>query len=835
MVFQSFAASYIHLIGVVMMFKKSIQMRFIIPVSVFVIILVLGGAILFSLSEGKRIESEINLQAQQKEHSIVELLSVTDALMMQQTHGAMNILIERGQSLGAASVSGTVQVKDKSVPNLLFGSKAQANQYELVDGVAKAVGGTATLFVKHEGEFIRVSTNVKREGERAIGTALDPNGKAIAAIRNGQSYFGKVDILGEPYLTGYEPIRDGKGDVVGIWYVGYKVDMASLKDVVGKTQLLKSGFLAIVDDRGTIRFRSEHVGDEVIGKLLKESNSEWTLVKESFAPWGFGIVAAYPNSEVAQISQERTFLIVGAGLFACVILIGLLAFLLKRMVIVPLKTVMDAALRIADGDLTVQLEGKTEDETGQLTVAMKTMVVKLRQIIDETQTVVAAASVGDLSKRIETSDKQGFAKEMAVSVNQYSETCGAFITDIGKVMGAMSSGDLSQHIEHRYPGEFGVLLLSINNTVTTIKTLVKDANDLSKAAQQGKLESRADASQHQGEFRAIIEGINNTMSAVVEPINDVKRVMAAVEDGDLTKTIDTAYQGDFGALQASVNNTVAKLSEIIGQVRTSAGELTTASTQVAATSQVLSQATSEQAASLEETTSAIEQMSASIGQNTDNAKTTDGIARKSSADALAGGSAVKSTVAAMKSIATKISIIDDIAYRTDLLALNAAIEAARAGEHGKGFAVVAAEVRKLAERSQVAAQEIGELATTSVETAESAGALLETMLPSIRKTADLVGEITAASEEQTTGVNQISRAMTQLNSVTQQNAASSEELSATAEEMSAQAENLMEIMAQFQIPGGAAPTAVSPGKLLKTVHVKRAVRSNDGSHDFEKF
>ena len=395
-------------------------------------------------------------------------------------------------------------------------------------------------------------------------------------------------------------------------------------------------------------------------------------------------------------------------------------------------------------------------------------------------------------------------------------------------------GDLSSRVELKL-GDSSSLMASMQQMSATIQTLVADANALSGAAQQGKLATRADAAKHQGEFRAIIEGINATMNAVVEPLNDVKRVMAAVEQGDLTQSIDADYQGDFGVLQTSVNNTVDKLSTIIAQVRSSSEELTNASTQVASTSQVLSQATSEQAASLEETTSAIEQMSASIAQNTDNAKTTDGIARKSSEDALAGGGAVRSTVAAMKSIASKISIIDDIAYRTDLLALNAAIEAARAGEHGKGFAVVAAEVRKLAERSQVAAQEIGELASSSVETAESAGTLLETMLPSIRKTADLVSEITAASEEQTTGVNQISQAMTQLNSVTQQNAASSEELSATAEEMSAQAESLKDLMAQFRVADGGASSAPRTAKAAKAPAAKKAVAANAGMADFERF
>jgi len=407
-------------------------------------------------------------------------------------------------------------------------------------------------------------------------------------------------------------------------------------------------------------------------------------------------------------------------------------------------------------------------------------------------------------------------------------------------------GDMSSKIVLK-AGDTSSMMASMQQMSDSIKTLVADANGLSAAAAQGKLDSRVDAAKHQGEFRAIIQGINNTMEAVAAPIKDVRDIMAAVEAGDLTQTIRTDYHGDFGALQRSVNNTVTKLSATISQVSVLASELTHASTQVSATSQSLAQATSEQAASLEETSAATEQMSASIAQNTGNAKTTDGIARTSAEDAQAGGEAVRSTVSAMKAIAGKISIIDDIAYRTDLLALNAAIEAARAGEHGKGFAVVAAEVRKLAERSQVAAQEIGELASSSVETAERAGTLLETMLPSIRKTADLVREITAASEEQSAGVGQVSQAMSQLNSTTQQNASSSEELSATAEEMNSQAENLREMMSQFKVAdgggagfgrnsGGAKAVASTPSKPAKAAKSKREpVVSDYSDKDFEPF
>jgi methyl-accepting chemotaxis protein len=320
-------------------------------------------------------------------------------------------------------------------------------------------------------------------------------------------------------------------------------------------------------------------------------------------------------------------------------------------------------------------------------------------------------------------------------------------------------------------------------------------------AAQGDFSRRIAVEGKQAFFLTLAQGMNKLMGTSETGLSEVVRVLGALSKGDLSQRIDGSYQGMFGKLKEDANATGEQLSRIIGDVRSSASQLSAASEQVSATAQSMSQSASQQAASVEQTSASVEQMSASIAQNADNAKVTDAKANKAAKEAREGGEAVAQTVGAMKQIAAKIGIVDDIAYQTNLLALNAAIEAARAGEHGKGFAVVAAEVRKLAERSQVAAREIGELAQSSVTVAEKAGKLLEEMVPSIRETSDLVQEISAASEEQTSGVTQINGAMSSLTQATQQNASASEELAATAEEMSGQAEQLQQLMGYFQVPG----------------------------------
>ncbi|MGH7929407.1 MAG: methyl-accepting chemotaxis protein, partial [Candidatus Binatia bacterium] len=335
----------------------------------------------------------------------------------------------------------------------------------------------------------------------------------------------------------------------------------------------------------------------------------------------------------------------------------------------------------------------------------------------------------------------------------------------------------------------------------------------------------------------IAHSISQPLNLLISRLHDITN-----GDGDLTKRLDTASRDEIGDVGRLFNSFMENLQQVIGQVRGAASGLAAAASQLSSSAQMLSQGTSEQAASVEETTTSLEQMSASIMQNAENSRRMEQMALKGAKDMEQGGSAVTESLQAMKTIAEKITIIEDIAFQTNLLALNAAIEAARAGEHGKGFAVVATEVSKLAERCQGAAQEISTLVVSSVRVAERSGELFKELAPVIRKTAEMVQEVVTVSREQSTGLEQVNRAMTQVDQVGQRNASAAEELSGTADELASHAESLQHLMSLFKIDlveqqqladAGVRRVVKQPKSELNQLHNAVSAQRHTGSADRE--
>ncbi len=473
---------------------------------------------------------------------------------------------------------------------------------------------------------------------------------------------------------------------------------------------------------------------------------------------------------------------------------------------------------MASGDLTVAISADYRGSFDRLKTDVTHMQNTLSDIIDnEIQAIINAAGQGDLSQRISLTGKKGFYKSLSSSINNLVDVSERVTTDVNILVGAMAEGDLTKSINTEYQGSFGVLQNNIATLQNRLSEVIeKDIQSIVEAAVAGDLEQRIELDGKTGFYNTLSSSINNLVDVNNRIISDTTRVIGAIADGDLTKFITNDYKGSFNLLKDDVNKTVVKLTGVVAEISDSSTLVKSGATEIAMGNTSLSQRTESQAASLEETTAAMEEITSAIQQNADNAKVADGLAQNASDSANIGRQVVSEAVTAMESINESskkisdiISVIDEIAFQTNLLALNASVEAARAGEQGRGFAVVADEVRNLAGRSAIAAKEIKTLIVDSRSRVEGgsrlvnkSGESLDEITTSVKKVSDVIAEISFASEEQASGINEVNKAIMQMDEITQQNAALVEEAAAAAESLGEQSVVLDEQISFFSVTNG---------------------------------
>ena len=540
-------------------------------------------------------------------------------------------------------------------------------------------------------------------------------------------------------------------------------------------------------------------------------------------------------------------------------------------VIGPLNVAANYVDRIAKGDIPARITDTYNGDFNTLKNNLNTCIDAVNALVADAGMLVKAAVDGKLATRADASRHQGDYRKIVQGVDDTLDAVIGPLNVAANYVDRISRGDIPPRITDTYNGDFNTLKNNLNTCIDAVNALVSDAGMLVKAAVDGKLATRADAGKHQGDFRSIVQGVNETLDAVIGPLNVAANYVDRISKGDNPPPITDTYNGDFNLIKNNLNTLVAAMNDItaaadevangnltvelrqrspqdklmqalsamvsgltrtVSDIRTIAGEVAAASQSISTASIQVSKGASAQAAAAEEASSSMEEMVSNIKQNADNAQQTDKIANKSAKDAQESGKSVLEAVAAMKEIANKISIIEEIARQTNLLALNAAIEAARAGEHGKGFAVVAAEVRKLAERSQKAAGEINQLSGTTLKVSEKSGEMLEKLVPDIQRTAELVQEITAASKEQDTGAEQINKALQQLEQVIQQNASASEEMASTTEELTGQSDQLVSALSFFHTgdEGGGPARKGAGSKATRPVQAAPAHGARPNAH-----
>ncbi|MBH1548040.1 MULTISPECIES: methyl-accepting chemotaxis protein [unclassified Stenotrophomonas] len=530
-----------------------------------------------------------------------------------------------------------------------------------------------------------------------------------------------------------------------------------------------------------------------------------------FAPWNWVVSSGvYMDDVQKQALVFTAIMAVSGGVLVLIVLA--LSWVIGNRIAVPLKQATAVAEGIAGGKLDSHIGPQPHDETGRLLEAMAGMQQQLHAVITGQREMARRHDGGELSYRI---DASAFPGEYGLMVQETNALVGGHVQTLHDVLDVVQQyavGDLSRDIA-RYPGEKAAMTTTVDTVKANLGRINAEIKQLASAAAAGDFSLRGDAQRFDHDFRLMLENLNAMMAVSDDNLGKLSQLLSAIAEGDLTARMHGDYQGVFARMRDDANTTVAQLTQIVGQIQASASSITLAAGEIASGNSDLSRRTEQQAANLEETAASMEELTSTVRQNAEHARQANQLAIGAHGVASQGGDVVGQVVTTMsaieassKKIAEIISVIDGIAFQTNILALNAAVEAARAGEQGRGFAVVASEVRTLAQRSAAAAKEIKGLIDDSVgKVAEGsalvhkAGATMGEIVASVQRVTDIMAEISAASQEQSAGIEQVNQTVVQMDETTQQNAALVEEATAAARAMEDQAGQLADAVAIFRL------------------------------------
>jgi len=505
---------------------KKVSTKFIVPITILLLIVALVVAVLITNSQINAVYEKVNQEIQLNSVHIRSNLDLIYSSKLEQINSSMKIYKNRTLALGAPNLNGTVKIADKVYPDLAFGSTKMGLNYAIVDRLIEEFpGSTATLFVRDGNDFVRISTNVKKsDGSRAVGTTLNKAGAAYSKNINGESFYGVVDILGEKYLTGYEPIKIKNNEVLGIWYIGYPLKaLNELGEEIKKTKILNSGFCALLDASDKILFNTDGFDTTRISNIInkKAEVDEWNIILLTHEQMKIKYIFAYPQSDISAIKSKIITSTIIFTLIILLLMISILYIITNKTIVKPINILKNAANQIANGNIKVNIDYNSEDEIGQLANSFKEMINKINGMSTEVTNLVNSAKLGKLDARGNANNLSGAYRDIIIGINDTLDAIIKPLNVTAEYIDRISKGDIPPKIVEEYKGDFNEIKNNINQCIDAINLLIKDTYGLVDKATEGRLNERADASRHQGDFRRLVEGINATLDRLVGLIDNM--------------------------------------------------------------------------------------------------------------------------------------------------------------------------------------------------------------------------------------------------------------------------------------------------------------------------